>query len=174
MGSRTSRVQYDSAESYPPRPWLVSNRYPSWSRNCGEDQMRGSKPTKMKNTELESCILELSARSKKHACLFGSPKFLPEMELSNIKSRVAGLLLSSMFSNAATVAHHSGPAWPCRTRSRCQRPGVKRDTAPDLVPARAPIACTTCDSPSRARSSAIDAALSMKWVSLMTEGYGYL
>ena len=58
--------------------------------------MRGSKPTKMKNTELEPCILESLARSKKHACLFGSPKFLLEMELSNIKSRVAGLLLSSM------------------------------------------------------------------------------
>ena len=91
-----SRDRYDSAESYPPRPWPVPDRYPSWSRNCGEDHMRGLKPTKMKNTELEPCILESSARSKKHACLFGSPKFPPEMELSNIKSRVVGLLLSSM------------------------------------------------------------------------------
>ena len=82
------RDRYDSAESYPPRPWPVPDRYPSWSRNCGEDQMRGSKPTKMKN---KSCILELSARSKKHACLFGSPKFSPEMELSDMRSRVAGL-----------------------------------------------------------------------------------
>ena len=58
--------------------------------------MRGSKPTKMKNTELEPCILESSARSKKHACLLGSPKFLPKMEHSDIRSRVVGLLLSSM------------------------------------------------------------------------------
>ena len=82
---------YDLAESYPLRPWPVPDRYPSWSRNCEEDQMRGSKPTKMKNTELEPCILESPARSKKHACLFGSPKFSPEMELSDMRSRVAGL-----------------------------------------------------------------------------------
>ena len=85
------RDWYDSAESYPPRPWPVPDRYPSWSRNCGENQMRGSKPMKMKNTELEPCILESPARSKKHACLFGLPKFPPEMELSDMRSRVAGL-----------------------------------------------------------------------------------
>ncbi|RVW49352.1 putative LRR receptor-like serine/threonine-protein kinase MEE39 [Vitis vinifera] len=90
MVQNLGRDQYDSTESYPPRPWPVPNRYPSWSRNCGEDQMRGSKPTKVKNTELEPCILESPVRSKKHACLFGSPKFLPEMELSDMRSRVAG------------------------------------------------------------------------------------
>ena len=88
---KIDRVQYDSAESYPPQPWPVPDRYPSWSRNCGENQMRGSKPMKMKNTELEPCILESSARLKKHACLFGLPKFPLEMELSDMRSRVAGL-----------------------------------------------------------------------------------
>ena len=67
MVQNFGRDRYDSAESYPHRPWLVPDRYPSWSRNCEEDQMRGSKPTKMKNTELEPCILESSARSKKQA-----------------------------------------------------------------------------------------------------------
>ena len=54
------------------------------------EKMRGSKPMKIKNTnykELEPSILESSARSKKHACLFGSPKFPPEMELSDMRRR---------------------------------------------------------------------------------------
>ena len=52
--------------------------------------MRGSKPIKIKNIdyrELEPCILESLARSKKHTCLFGSPKFPPEMELSDMRRR---------------------------------------------------------------------------------------
>ncbi|RVW88941.1 hypothetical protein CK203_029443 [Vitis vinifera] len=45
------RYQYDLAESYPPRPWPVPDRYPS---NIGVEmveKMRGSKPTKMKNID---------------------------------------------------------------------------------------------------------------------------
>ena len=52
------------------------------------EKMRGSKPTKMKNTdyrELKPCILESPVRSKKHVCLFGSPKFPSEMELSDMR-----------------------------------------------------------------------------------------
>ena len=54
------------------------------------EKMRGSKPMKMKNPdykELEPSILESPARSKKHACLFGSPKFPPEMEWSDMRRR---------------------------------------------------------------------------------------
>ncbi|RVX23464.1 Retrovirus-related Pol polyprotein from transposon RE1 [Vitis vinifera] len=51
------------------------------------EKMRGSKPTKMKYRELEPCILESPVRSKKHACLFGSPKFPLEMELSDMRRR---------------------------------------------------------------------------------------
>ena len=40
-----------------------------------------------KYRELESCILESPMRSKKHACLFGSPKFPPKMELSDMTRR---------------------------------------------------------------------------------------
>ena len=54
------------------------------------EKMRGSKPMKMKNLdyrELEPSILESPTRSKKHTCLFGSPKFLPEMEWSDMRRR---------------------------------------------------------------------------------------
>ena len=40
-----------------------------------------------KYRELESCILESPMRSKKYACLFGSPKFPPKMELSDMTRR---------------------------------------------------------------------------------------
>ena len=73
------------------------------------EKMKGSKPMKMKNTnyrELEPCILESSARSKKHVCLFGSPKFLPEMELSDMRRRQSAPLLST--ENDCEVADGSG------------------------------------------------------------------
>ena len=69
----------------------------------------------------------------------------------------------SFVSNATTVAavaHHSGPAWPHWTRSRCWWHGIRSDTVLDLVPASASATCTARDSPSCARSSAIDVALS--------------
>ena len=74
--------------------------------------MRGSKPMKMKNTdyrELEPSILEL-ARSKKHACLFRSLKFLPEMELSDMKRRQSRRTPAPLLStkNNGEVADGSG------------------------------------------------------------------
>ena len=82
--------------------------------------MRGSKPTKIKNIdyrELEPCILESPARSKKHACLFGTPKFPSEMELRDMRRKQscrtpAPLLLTK---NDGEVANGSGrrEKWAC-------------------------------------------------------------
>ncbi|KAL6318150.1 hypothetical protein AAG906_035655 [Vitis piasezkii] len=58
----------------------------TYCRNGGEDE-RIKTHENEKYRELESCILELPMRLKKHACLFGSPKFPPEMELSDMTRR---------------------------------------------------------------------------------------
>ena len=77
------------------------------------EKMRGSKPTKMKNIdyrELEPCIWESPARSKKHACLFGSPKLPSEMELSDMRRRQSSRTPTPQLSteNDGEVANESG------------------------------------------------------------------
>ena len=88
--------------------------------------MRGSKPTKMKNTdyrELEPSILESSTRSKKHACLFGSPKFPPEMELSDMRRRQSRRTPAPLLStkNDGEVADGSGRREKAGLRRSCLR-----------------------------------------------------